>query len=70
MTFSSPRRLLDAVRVGPIRKQAQDVVELLTDAERCQVMLVTVAEETPVNELVETAFAIEDRPVSRSGRWW
>ena len=49
------------MRVGPIRKQAQDVVELLTDAERCQVMLVTVAEETPVNELVETAFAIEDR---------
>ena len=57
----SAQGLLDAVRVGPIRKQAQDVVELLTDAERCQVMLVTVAEETPVNELVETAFAIEDR---------
>jgi cellulose biosynthesis protein BcsQ len=57
----SAQGLLDAVRVGPIRKQAQDVVELLTDASRCQVMLVTLAEETPVNELVETAFAIEDR---------
>ena len=53
--------LLDAVRVGPIRKQATDVVELLTDPARCQVMLVTLAEETPVNELVETAFTIEDR---------
>ena len=57
----SARGLLDVVRVGPIHKQAADVVELLTDPSRCQVMLVTVPEETPVTELVETAFAIEDR---------
>jgi len=57
----SARGLLDAVRVGPIRKQASDVVELLSDPARCQVLLVTIPEETPVNELVDTAFAIEDR---------
>jgi anion-transporting ArsA/GET3 family ATPase len=57
----SAQGLLDAVRVGPIRKQAADVVELLTDPVRCQVMLVTLPEETPVTELVETAFQIEDR---------
>jgi anion-transporting ArsA/GET3 family ATPase len=57
----SAQGLLDAVRVGPVRKQATDVVELLTDPTRCQVVLVTLAEETPVNELVETAFAIEGR---------
>ena len=57
----SPRGLLDAVKVGPIRKQASDVVNLLSDAKRCQVLLVTIPEETPVNELVDTAFAIEDR---------
>ncbi|MDQ1435410.1 MAG: hypothetical protein QOF59_2226 [Actinomycetota bacterium] len=57
----SARGLLDAVRVGPIRKQAQDVVSLLSDPTRCQVMLVTLAEETPVSEVVDTAFAIEDR---------
>ena len=57
----SARGLQDAVKVGPIQKQATDVVELLTDPTRCQVMLVTVPEETPVNELVETAYAIEDR---------
>ena len=57
----SARGLLDAVRVGPVRKQAQDVVELLSDPARCQVMLVTIPEETPVNELIDTAFAIEDR---------
>ena len=57
----SARGLLDAVRVGPIRKQAQDVVDLLSDPARCQVMLVTLAEETPVSEIIDTAFAIEDR---------
>src|SRR4029078_1174799 len=48
-------------RVGPIRKQAQDVVDLLSDPARCQVMLVTLAEETPVSEIVDTALALEDR---------
>ena len=57
----SPRGLLDAVRVGPISKQAADVVALLSDPARCQVMLVTLPEETPVSEVIETAFAIEDR---------
>lgn len=53
--------LLDSVDVGPIQAQARDVAELLADPERCQVMLVTLAEETPVNELVETSYALEDR---------
>ena len=57
----SARGLLDAVKVGPIQKQAAEVVELLTDPARCQVILVTLPEETPVNELVDTAFAVEDR---------
>ena len=37
------------------------MLELLTDPDRCQVMLVTLPEETPVNELVDTAFSLEDR---------
>jgi anion-transporting ArsA/GET3 family ATPase len=57
----SARGLLDAVRVGPVHTQAADVLELLTDPARCTVVLVTLPEETPVNELVETAFALEDR---------
>jgi anion-transporting ArsA/GET3 family ATPase len=57
----SVRGLLDAVQVGPINAQARDVLELLTDPARCTVMLVTLPEETPVNELVETAFTLEDR---------
>jgi len=62
VTFlTSARGLLDAFRVGPIRTQAAEVVSLLSDPARCQVMLVTLPEETPVNEVVETAFKIEDR---------
>jgi anion-transporting ArsA/GET3 family ATPase len=57
----SAHGLLDAVRVGPIRSQAQDVIDLLSDPARCQVLLVTLPEETPVNEVVETAFKLEDR---------
>jgi anion-transporting ArsA/GET3 family ATPase len=57
----SARALLDAVRVGPIQTQASEVLEMLTDGERCQVVLVTLPEETPVNELIDTAYHLEDR---------
>jgi len=68
VTFlQSAHGLLDAVRVGPIRAQAQDVVDLLTDQARCQVVLVTLPEETPVNELIDTAYALEDRVGVRLG---
>jgi anion-transporting ArsA/GET3 family ATPase len=62
MTFlSSAQGLLDAARSGPVRTQAADVVELLTDPDRCQVALVTLPEEMPVNEVVEAAYQLEDR---------
>ena len=59
--LQSASGLSDAVRLGPINNQARDVLELLGDASRCQVLLVTLPEETPVNELVDTAFQLEDR---------
>jgi Mrp family chromosome partitioning ATPase len=62
VTFlASASGLLDAIGVGPIRTQANDVVSLITDPARCQVLLVTLPEETPVNEAIETAFHLEDR---------
>jgi len=57
----SARSLLDTVRGGPIQTQATEVLELLGDPQRCQVVLVTLPETTPVNELVETAYALEER---------
>ncbi len=56
----SARSLLDTVRGGPIRTQATEVLELLADPARCQVVLVTLPETTPVNEVIETAFALEE----------
>jgi anion-transporting ArsA/GET3 family ATPase len=62
VTFlQSARGLLDAVKVGPINTQARDVLDLLEDHRRSQVVLVTIPEETPVNEAVDTAFLLEDR---------
>jgi len=62
MTFlSSAGGLLDAARGGPIRAQAADVVELLSDPDRCQVALVTLPEEMPVNEVIEAAYQLEDK---------
>lgn len=53
--------LLATVRGGPIATQATEVAEMLADPARCQVVLVTLPETTPVNELVETATALRDR---------
>ena len=59
--LTSPAGLRDAVSSGPVRAQADDVLAMLNDASRCQVALVTLAETTPVNETIETAFTVEDR---------
>ncbi|HET6874468.1 MAG TPA: ArsA-related P-loop ATPase [Acidimicrobiales bacterium] len=42
--LSSAYGLLEAAAVGPIKAQASDVVGLLSDPQRCQVMLVTLPE--------------------------
>jgi anion-transporting ArsA/GET3 family ATPase len=61
LTFlTSPKGLIEAVRSGPIRNQANDVMALLTNASLTRVILVTLAEETPMAELTETAYALED----------
>lgn len=53
--LEGPRAILEAASGGPIRSQAEEVAEMLSDPARCQVLLVTTAEETPVTETLETA---------------
>jgi anion-transporting ArsA/GET3 family ATPase len=61
LTFlTSSKGVLDAARGGPLRTQAQSVVEMLSDGARCSVILVTIPEETPINELVQSAYQLED----------
>jgi anion-transporting ArsA/GET3 family ATPase len=68
VTFlTSAAGLRDAVRSGPVRAQADDVLALLADHDRCQVVLVTVPETTPVNELIETADVLSRRVGVRLG---
>lgn len=62
VTFlTSASGLSEAARGGPVKAQADDVLELLADRDRCAALLVTLPETTPVNETVETAFALEER---------
>jgi anion-transporting ArsA/GET3 family ATPase len=62
LTFlSAPAGLSDAVRLGPIHRQAQWLVEMLCDPKRTSVHLVTLAEEMPVTETLETSQALTER---------
>jgi anion-transporting ArsA/GET3 family ATPase len=62
ITFlTSASGMVSAARGGPLRTQAQDVVELLSDPARCRVLLVTLPEELPVSETIESAFTLEDK---------
>ena len=56
----TPRGIAESVAVGPVRQQANDVSQMLNDESRCQVLLVTLPEPTPVNETVEAAFSLEE----------
>ncbi|MFP5371537.1 MAG: ArsA-related P-loop ATPase, partial [Actinomycetes bacterium] len=49
----APEAAGELVGVGPIRQQAQSVVDMLVDPKRTRVELVTLLEEMPVQETVE-----------------
>jgi len=55
----SARALQEVVANGPVRQQADEVAEMLADPSRAQALLVTLPEETPVNELIELAGEVE-----------
>ncbi len=62
ITFlTAAKSLLTSVRGGPIHTQATEVAAMLADPTRCQVILVTLPETTPINEAVETAYALEEK---------
>jgi len=59
--LTSAAGLAEVARSGPVRHQAEAVVEMLSDPGRCSVLLVTLPEELPVSETIEAAFTVEDR---------
>ena len=59
LTFlSAPMGLSDAIRVGPVRRQSDWLVQMLRDPMRTRVHLVTLPEEMPVAETRETSEAL------------
>ena len=58
----APMMVARATSEGPIYDQATRGHDLLTTAESTALLLVTLPEETPVNETIETAFDAEDEP--------
>jgi anion-transporting ArsA/GET3 family ATPase len=62
LTFlSAPSGLSDALRVGPVRRQADWLVQMLRDPKRARVHLVTLPEEMPVSETLETTAALQEK---------
>jgi anion-transporting ArsA/GET3 family ATPase len=52
--LDAPRAIVDLVSSGPIRAQAQSVLDMVTDPERTQVVLVAQPENMPVRETLES----------------
>lgn len=53
--LDAPRAVAELVHGGPIQAQAQGVIDMVGDPKRCQVILVTLAEDMSVRETAETA---------------
>jgi arsenite/tail-anchored protein-transporting ATPase len=52
--LDTPRAVRDLLRVGPVAQVAQRSEQLLLDPARCEMVVVTLPEELPVNETLET----------------
>ena len=60
----APDATTELVNIGPIRDQAQTVIDMLLDPERTHLLLVTLLEEMPVQETVESAAALQELGVT------
>ena len=58
--LSSPTGLKDIAKVGLLKSQSDDVEELLNDRSRSGLTIVTLPEETPVTESIETIAKIRE----------
>ncbi len=57
----APRLLAEVVRSGPVGHMATEIAELLADRRRCGVVVVTLAEEMPVQEAVDLLDLFQSR---------
>ena len=55
----APEATTELVAVGPIREQARSLIDMLLDPSRLRIQLVTLLEEMPVAETLDSAVALE-----------
>jgi anion-transporting ArsA/GET3 family ATPase len=72
--LDAPRAVVELVRGGQIRTQAQGVLDMVTDPKRCQVVMVAQPEEMPVRETEETIETLSKMgialgPIVMNGVW-
>lgn len=72
--LEAPRAVVELVKSGPIRQQAQGVTDMIFDPKRCQVVLVTLPEDMPVRETGESVetlgkMGVALGPVVVNGVW-
>ena len=58
--LTTPRTFGEIARVGPIRRQAEKISEMLSDPRRTGYLAVALAEEMPVNETLELGDRLKD----------
>ncbi|MDP9021379.1 MAG: AAA family ATPase [Actinomycetota bacterium] len=58
--LQAPDAVTDIVRVGPISRQTENITRMLDDPRRTRAFVVTLLEEMPVTETVETVRALSD----------
>ncbi|MGC8465348.1 MAG: ArsA family ATPase [Acidimicrobiales bacterium] len=59
--LTSPEGLRDIAKVGPLRKQSEDVLAMLADESRSGCVIVTIAEESPIDEALESVTVLGER---------
>lgn len=62
--LQAPEGVTEIVRVGPIRRQAGQIKQMLTDPHRVRGVIVTLLEEMPVREASEGVVALRDAGVA------
>ncbi len=62
--LQSPEGVTEIARVGPIKRQAGQIREMLGDPHRVQTVITTLLEEMPVRETAEAALALREAGVA------
>jgi anion-transporting ArsA/GET3 family ATPase len=59
--LAAPALVSEVITNGPFARMAQDMAGMITDPERCGIVVVTQAEEMPVEEALELRAALQQR---------